>query len=88
MFNPPPGTTGKKMRTKTLKQIESQAYNMMARCGGSDRHIKINTILRIYRNNIYSHLDNMLGESWANTTVGFEYGVITPVPASVYAKQV
>lgn len=79
------------MKTKTLKQISAQATRIQfAIANGNlsdhDKLARMATVKRIasrYGTNAVRHLRESMGPADLN-----EYGAITPVPASVYAKQV
>lgn len=80
MFNPPHGTTGKKMKTKTLSNIREQHTRLwLAALGNIKRCNTLDRIYWRYVQNIKKHL---------NTCDPFAYKpYYTPVPASIYAKQ-
>lgn len=78
------------MRTKTLKQISAQSTHIQfsianGNLSDHDKLAKMGAVKQIasrYGSNIIAHLRNTMG--WADLD---EYGAITPVPVSIYAKQ-
>lgn len=78
------------MRTKTLKQISAQATRMQyaianGNLSDNDKLARMATVKRIasrYSTNAVRHLRESMGPADLD-----EYGAITPVPVSIYAKQ-
>lgn len=95
MFNPPPGTTEKKMRTKSIDQMEAQ-FGRVARMFWqinaemeltevwTNRLTRMAAALSRYRKNAYAYIFDRHKNGLDTGAHWEEYHV----PASIYAKQV
>ena len=85
---PAPRHNGKTMRTKTYQQIEAQARSILSQLAktprDNERRLKV-----LYLKNTYTYrIPFYLGFNSATSREEFNKMINTPVPASVYAKQV
>mgnify|MGYP000372164806 CR=1 FL=1 len=92
-INPPPGTTEKKMRTKTINQISAQlerihkaAYRLYIRHGNFNKGWSIQEKARQIADRYYLNIWNELGAVCHSADENI-CKQNTPVPASIYAKQ-